>query len=108
MTHEGKAAHLLFRAYGAQLNAVTPCVLARVLVAPHVAAELSYGIAHDSPVWGVSVAIESPDGSVRRSGTSRDEPLRSSVYFSREAADERIRELGLLTATSSVPAPGVN
>ena len=96
MTSERKAVDILFRAYGPGFNAVTPCVLARVLVAPNVAAELSYGISDDTPVWGVSVAIEAPDGSVRRAGTSRDEPLRSAVYVSRESAEARLRELETL------------
>ena len=96
MTSARKAADLLFRAYGPRLNALTPCVLARTLVAPHVAAELSYGMAHDRPLWGVSVAIEAPDGTVRPAGSSPDEPLRSHAYLSREAAEARLRELGKL------------
>lgn len=96
MAPEQKAAELLFRVFANRVNAVTPTVLARILVAPHVAAELSSGERHGRSLYGVTVVIEGKDGRVYSAGSSPDEPLRSDVFGTRDAAVARIRELGKL------------
>lgn len=93
MNSDHKAAELLFTVFANRVNAVTPTVLARILVAPHVAAELSSGERYGRTLCGVTVVIEGKDGRVHSAGSSPDDPLGSNVFDSREAAEARIREL---------------
>jgi hypothetical protein len=96
MNPEQKAADLFFRRFANHVNCVTPTVLARTLLAPHVAAELSCGQRSGRTIYGVTVVIEGQDGRVYSAGTSPDEPLRSDVFTTRDAAEARIKQLGKL------------
>lgn len=96
-THEERArAVRLFRAaYGEGQNVVTPHVLDFVLVSPAVAVELSEGNRFVGPgkIYGVSVAVQRPDGRIVKAGTSIDEPLRSAMFGSLTDAQVRIAQL---------------
>lgn len=80
MNDYDRAAAILRRECGSSRNRVTPNVLSRVLVAPGVAVELAEGPSR-------------MDGTTRRAGSASEEPLRSGLFRSREAAERRIGEL---------------
>jgi hypothetical protein len=85
------AIDILTKEFGDSRNSFTPTILSRELVAPNVAVELSEGNAADGqPIWGVSVAGMRPDGSTYRTGYKADEPIHSSCFPSRAAAEAHV------------------
>jgi len=85
------AIDILTKEFGKSRNSFTPTILSRELVAPNVAAELSEGNAADGqPIWGVAVATMLPNGTTLRARYETDEPIRSTCFPSRAAAEAHI------------------
>ena len=88
------ALDILTKAYGYSTHSLTPTILSRSLMSENVAAELSEGAGlMNQPIFGVTVVVMRPDGSVYRAGDVYGAPIRSAIFYSRAAAEAHIAEM---------------